>query len=458
MYKEKIKKYIEENGEKIISELMELVKIPSVSSDYEACTRVIEKIEELYRENGFRTELCRDKEYLLSYLDRGKRTIGLFAHADVVSADDSWTVTPAFEPKIYEGALFGRGASDDKSAVIISLYALKIIKELNIPFDSTLLCFTGVSEENTMNDIKNYAESNTLPDFSLVLDAGFPVYYGDKGMLWLYLTLNSELEDLISIDGGNAINIILGEARARVRYKKSLFDELCRCSDISVSKNGEEIEIYAKGISSHGAMPYGSKNAAGMILKSLTSSPSFSENDKKSLDLIVKTLLDYTGDTLGIKSYDERFGDLTVTNGIFKTENGRISFSLDIRFGQAGFDIKSLLSAINKAIDGKEITYEIKKQGEAHYLDTSSKYVQACMRAYSEYTGDYKSLPRINAGGTYSRYLDSSAEVGTTLIWKSVPLPEGHGEAHQRDENISVQGLLKALELIVNMLIECDRQ
>jgi acetylornithine deacetylase/succinyl-diaminopimelate desuccinylase-like protein len=80
------------------------------------------------------------------------------------------------------------------------------------------------------------------------------------------------------------------------------------------------------------------------------------------------------------------------------------------------------------------------------------------MRTCSEYTGDYKSLPRINAGGTYSRYLDSSAEVGTTLIWETVPLPQGHGGAHQPDENISVQGLLKALELIVNMLIECDRQ
>ena len=174
-----------------------------------------------------------------------KKTVGLFAHADVVPVDDKWTVTSPFEPKIVDGELYARGALDDKSAIIISLYALKIIKELNIPFNSSLLCFAGANEETSMNDIISYTNTHTPPDFSLVLDAGFPVYYGDKGMLWLLLTNHDTFEELIDINGGSAYNIILGEATATVKYSSKLFTELSQNESIKVSKGDNAIKIYA---------------------------------------------------------------------------------------------------------------------------------------------------------------------------------------------------------------------
>ncbi len=454
MTNDRIRTYILENREKILKDYLDILKIPSISGT-QGCIDALNFVKELYEKNGFETQMHED--YLLSHYKNGERTIGLFSHADVVPVDDKWTVCSPFEPKIVNGQLFARGASDDKSAIIISLYALKIIKELDIPFNSSLLCFTGANEETTMQDIRNYLKTHTPPDFSLVLDAGFPIYYGDKGMLWLLLTLRDDgFEDLIDINGGSAYNIILGEATARVKYSPALFEELSSDDSIKVLRINDEISIYAKGISSHGAMPHGSINAGGIILSALFSAPSFSQGDKDKLRLALRLLTSFDGEALGIRSKDDIYGDTTVTNGIIKMVNGRLSLSLDIRYGET-FTENQLISHLQDTLGREGISFEIAKNGAPHHTDLSVSYIDACMRAYREHTGDLGSNPRINAGGTYSRYLPSSIETGTTTKYFDANLPSGHGGAHQPDEHIDLDGFFEALQIIVEMLIECDK-
>ena len=152
-YKEQIHNYIISNRNDIVSNLKELVRIPSVRGEAEpdapfgrACADVLEYTEKLFRENGFKTELDKNGGYLLSYYGSGTKSLGLFAHADVVPVGDDWTITKPFEPVEKEGFLIGRGVLDDKSAVVISLYCAKMLKELDVPFNSRLVCFTGANE------------------------------------------------------------------------------------------------------------------------------------------------------------------------------------------------------------------------------------------------------------------------------------------------------------------------
>lgn len=182
-YTETIHNYVVEHKEEILKTLKELVKIPSVRGAAEpdapfgkACADVLEYIEKLYSQNGFETELERTGGYLLSYFGSGKRTLGLFAHADAVDVGDDWVHTTPFEPIEKDGYLIGRGVLDDKSAVVISLYSAKILKELNIPFNSRLVMFTGANEETGMADIEEYSKKHTAPDFSLICDTAFPLY------------------------------------------------------------------------------------------------------------------------------------------------------------------------------------------------------------------------------------------------------------------------------------------
>ena len=153
---------------------------------------------------------------------------------------DDWIYTTPISPLVKDGILIGRGASDDKSAVAISLYCAKILRELNIPFNSRLVMFTGANEESGMEDIRAYTKKHKAPDFSIVADTAFPLYRGDKGYLRFVATSGKKMQNISDFGGGASVNIILGEAKAKI---------------------GDETYI-EKGISRHGALPEGSLNAA----------------------------------------------------------------------------------------------------------------------------------------------------------------------------------------------------
>ena len=93
--KNQIHDYIQEHKKELVDTLKELIKIPSVRGETkenapfgEECARVLEFTKNLYEDNGFDTELDREGGYLLSYYGEGKRSLGIFAHADVVPVND----------------------------------------------------------------------------------------------------------------------------------------------------------------------------------------------------------------------------------------------------------------------------------------------------------------------------------------------------------------------------------
>ena len=440
-YKEQIHNYVVEHKEEILKTLKELVKIPSVRGAAEpeapfgkACADALEYTEKLYSQNDFETELNKQGGYLLSYFGNGKRTLGLFAHADVVDVSDDWVHTTPFEPIEKDGYLIGRGVLDDKPAVVISLYSAKILKELNIPFHSRLVMFTGANEETGMADIEEYSKKHTAPDFSLICDTGFPLYRGDKSSMNFWVTLNTELKDIKNFHGGNVINIILGKASATV--------------------NGETIT--ETGISCHSALPEGSINAGYLLAKKLSEREDICVSDREQMLFLTSVLEKYYGEAYGIEHCDE-CGKLTCTNGIIKTDNKKIKLGFNMRFGLSA-NIENIKKSIASFFEKNNFTVEFEEAKTGYTISEDNKYIQACLKAYSNFTGEKNPQVYINAGGTYARKLPCAAEIGTTLKW-GVPenTPLGHGGAHQSDECTNIEGFLEALELTLQMLIECDK-
>ena len=115
---------------------------------------------------------------------------------------------------------------------------------------------------------------------------------------------------------------------------------------------------------------------------------------------------------------------------------------------------KSIISFFEK----NNCTVEFEEEEKGYITSADNSYIKACLKAYSDFTGDDKPKTYINAGGTYARKLPCAAEIGTTLKW-GVPenTPLGHGGAHQSDECTNIEGFLEALELTLQMLIECDK-
>ena len=453
MIKNKVKEFVRERKDEIVATLMELIKIPSVSTDREACYKMLLAVKSLYEKHDF--DVIEGDDYLLAYYGEGETEIGLFAHGDVVDGGENWLITSPFDPKIYNGAIVGRGAWDDKSAIVCSLYTLLALKELNIPMNKRMVCFTGFNEENGMSDIVKYIKSNTPPDFSFVLDAGFPVYYGDKGKAWLRATSKNKCSDIIDFCGGKMINITLGNAEARLAYSKELYDSLTETQKVKITKEDNEIVIRATGVSSHGANPEGSVNGGFLIADMLRSSDALSQSDREIMNSLATVLRSYYGETVGIANDDKEFGKLTLTNGIIEIKDRKLRFTLDMRFGKAA-KMENSLQILKKSLDDLGFDLEIINADDAYSVDTENEYLKKYLEAFRSYTGEKDAAMRINAGSTYARCIGNACETGMRYKGTYLDLPSGHGYAHQPDENIGIDGLLNAIEIIIYAMIKIN--
>lgn len=442
-YEEEVHNYVQTHKDEMINILKELVKIPSVRSAPEegapfgrACADVLEYVKSCWQKNGFDTEIHRDGGYLLSYYGEGEKSIGLFSHADVVSVSDDWIFTKPFDMSEKDGFLIGRGVLDDKASIVISLYCAKILKELNIPFNSKLVVFTGANEETGMADIKNYVNENTPPDFALVTDCAFPIYRGDKGILQLEAMSDTPFKEIEDFSGGSNINITLGQATAKI--------------------NGNEIT--ETGVSCHGALPKGSVNAGYLLAKKLCDENLLCKEDAEQMKFIELLLEKYYGEAFGIDGEDKVFGKLTCTNGIIRTENGKPALTFDIRYG-IDTDYENIKNKISEFFKQNGWSVRIIREKRPYVISENDVYLQKCLKAYKEFCKTDTVPTYINAGATYAGALPCAIETGTDLYGgRPDGMPEGHGNAHQPDECINEKGFLDATELILHMILKCDTE
>jgi acetylornithine deacetylase/succinyl-diaminopimelate desuccinylase-like protein len=132
--------YIKQNKERFLNELLDLLKIPSISADPAYSKDVhstAEKVAEYLRSAGADVvEICQTAGYPIVYgeknMDPSLPTVLVYGHYDVQPADpiELWD-SPPFEPVIKktsihpEGAIFARGACDDKGQMYMHVKAFE---------------------------------------------------------------------------------------------------------------------------------------------------------------------------------------------------------------------------------------------------------------------------------------------------------------------------------------------
>ena len=124
-----IKAYLNQHKERFINELIQLLKMPSVSADSAYSQDVLDTAEafatSLKNAGCDLVEICETQGYPIVYgektIDKNLPTVLVYGHYDVQPPDplDLWD-SPPFEPVIKktelhpDGAIYARGASDDK--------------------------------------------------------------------------------------------------------------------------------------------------------------------------------------------------------------------------------------------------------------------------------------------------------------------------------------------------------
>jgi len=470
-YDSRIKSWIAENRENVIEAWMELVRVPSVRGECQPgapfgaeCARAMETAVSRFRDAGFEARAVEGTYGVCDY-GTAEKTIGLFGHSDVVPAGDGWIYTKPFEPVIRDGYMIGRGVSDNKAGVMISLCAMRILKECGIPVKSRIRAFVGTNEESGMGDIEAFVQREGYPDLCLVPDSGFPCSLGEKGILRMWAASDACLTDVLDMRGGNAFNIVLDEVHTRLRKNPALYAELQeKVSGNAAFTLSEEadgsIHLESKGASKHAASPLDSVNATVLALELLASCENLAAGDRTMMKNVAELIGSYYGEGMGIAFEDEHFGRLTAVNGMVKVEDGSLWVSIDSRYG-TGVDPEQLENAVHRAWEaiGFHVTYLNNRPG--FLVDPDSPVPGMMKELYCEVTGEDKQTYYM-AGGTYSRYLKNSFTVGVAAPdpeSRAVrpEMPAGHGAAHQRDEMISVDGFFQGVRVMVHYILLLDQ-
>ncbi len=131
---EKVQKYITENREQALSELFELLRIPSISAQSEHKADMVTCAEwlaaGLLKAGADMAEVMPTEGnpvvYAQKIVDPAARTVLVYGHYDVMPVDprSEWTTDP-FEPVIKDGRIYARGADDDKGQLFMHLKAFE---------------------------------------------------------------------------------------------------------------------------------------------------------------------------------------------------------------------------------------------------------------------------------------------------------------------------------------------
>jgi len=233
---ESINKYISEHKDRFLNELIELLKIPSISADsaYEAdVLRAADQIKISLETAGCdHVEICQTEGYPIVYgekiIDETLPTILVYGHYDVQPPDplDLWD-SPPFEPVIKktnlhpEGAIFARGASDDKGQMYMHVKAMELMTSTNQLPCNVKFMIEG-EEEVGSKSLSGFVKKNQEKlknDVILISDTGMiaknvpSVTTGLRGLSYVEVEVTGPNRDLHSgLYGGavaNPINILI---------------------------------------------------------------------------------------------------------------------------------------------------------------------------------------------------------------------------------------------------------
>jgi hypothetical protein len=229
------KKYVQEHKDRFISELIELLKIPSVSADTAYAQDVFDTAEavkaSLEKAGVDFAELCDTPGYPIVYaqkiIDPNLPTVLVYGHYDVQPPDpiELWT-SPPFEPVIKpteihpEGAIFARGSCDDKGQMYMHVKAFEYMIQSNTLPCNVKFMIEG-EEEVGSKSLSWFVERNQEKlknDVILISDTGMisnqqpSITTGLRGLSYVEVEVTGPNRDLHSgLYGGavaNPINIL----------------------------------------------------------------------------------------------------------------------------------------------------------------------------------------------------------------------------------------------------------
>ncbi len=470
-----IEGFFRSHSDEIFADLKYLVSFPSVRGEAvpgapfgAECARCLDATAGLFRYYGFETDVYQERGYAMAWCGgrsvTGSDYTGIFSHCDVVPVIPSdWKLTSPFDMYDNGDLVVGRGVSDDKQAIIAALYLFRAVRELGLPLRHPLGLFIGANEESGMKDVRNFRDAGPIPAVAVVPDGGFPVSLGERGSFHADITCLAPFTDVVSVSGGSAYNVVLGCVECVVRRSAGLqsFLDANPREWLSVADEGDTVRLVARGVSAHGGRPYLGESALLRLSSLLSGFDGFRGSDRKIFAEIADMLSDCYGTSLGIADDDPDMSRLTAANGIVKTEDGRLTFTLDIRFGP-GVDKSSAKETLAANVAARGFSLSATAGSTAFTISPDDPLAAAFLASYRRLCGKPDAKHFYMTGGTYSKILISACPSFTTGVALGsfvgrLGLGDGYGKCHEPDECLGKEEFLRGASLLGGIILDMDR-
>ncbi|NLT49113.1 MAG: M20 family metallopeptidase [Clostridiales bacterium] len=431
--KDKLDRYIEDNKQRMIEETIALIGFPSVNGRQEENRACLNYFLKLAEDMGFRTMTTSDFDVGIVEIGQGDETLGILVHLDVVDIGDpaKWTYGP-FEGVERDGYIWGRGAVDDKGAAVMSLYSMKAVEQLALPWKRKVWLIVGTGEEGNWTDIEHFKEEYPLPDFGFSPDGEFPIFNAEKGYadieLLFYEDANKGLRFLKSGDSYNTI-----PSKAEIKWEDGR-------------------KLTAQGVAAHSSAPELGDNAIIRLCNELA--------EEEKLDFI-RFVNDYlSGDGFGCKLglddgsdhlNGEYVGATTAVPTVLSLEEDGVRLVINVRqrYGTTEQDILSAMSAYTQSY---RFRLEITDYMDAMLVDRDLPFLKVMNQVHDEY--GVPSGFEVAPGTSYAKSMDRFVSWG--------PVFQGEPScAHVEDERLSIDAMLLATKLysrFISRMAVCEEK
>lgn len=224
-----VKEYIQQHQDRFLSELFDLLRIPSVSANPDFSEDVFEAAafieNKLIEAGATRVEICPTDGYPIVYgekmVDPALPTVLVYGHYDVQPADpyELWH-SPPFEPVVKDGKIYARGACDDKGQMYMHIKAFELMMQTNQLACNVKFMIEGEEEVGSSN-LATFVKQNKerlkadvvlISDTSMIANDTPSIDVGLRGLSYIEVEVTGPNRDLHSgVYGGavaNPINIL----------------------------------------------------------------------------------------------------------------------------------------------------------------------------------------------------------------------------------------------------------
>ncbi len=404
--------------------------------------------------------------------------IGLHAHADVVPANpDLWVLEDGtrLDPFVMTrigDRLYGRGTQDDKNGIVVTLYAMRVIQDEQLPLLRHFRLLVDTREETGGDAMPWYFERNPMPNYNIALDGDYPVVIAEKGSGRVLASFPirqvlTEGAAVVGMTGGLAGNQIPAQATVwirtlapavvitRLNERGSRFAaERGGNFTVRATEDKRGVRLDVLGVSAHSSEPETGVNPVSRmfaLLDALHSEGILEANHFTDAARYATENwgLDYFGTRAGIAFSDPFMGPLTASQTYVSSGDDLLRTEVNLRLPigrQPDALVAELRDKLEKWATSQriDVKFDIAAR-EPMYRNPEGAWVNALL----DIAGGNLSLPRefgSSAGGTSIHNLPNGVQFGLSM-------PNEKYTGHNANEFKTVDQFLTDLSIVTEMIV-----